>query len=534
MEVIGNIRAKPRGTGALAVAAPPCDPRASRVLHRVGRVRLDAAPARRQTAPMDAHLPFLARPAIAPCLDPGFRPAVLAIREFERAAMDSGRPLEIGLGLEQGDGSVYSFHARFLPPDHPRGSANLYFLERMARLALWSRGGWRVMIQGSSTLADRLGRYYLETDTGRFDAEVMGQRIYGRPFTVEAVDQLPPERSATQALGRHWEGCRIGFDLGGSDRKVAAVIDGEPVFTEETVWDPIRQSDPSYHFDGIMDSLRKAAAHLPRVDAIGGSAAGVYVNNQPRIASLFRSIPAPLFETRIKNLFADLRAAWNGLPFEVANDGEVTALSGSMSLGVNAVLGLAMGTSTAGGYVTRDGSITSWLNELAFVPLDYRPGGPRDDWSGDCGIGSQYFSQQAVGRLLPASGIDIDPALPLADKLKHVQERMSEGDERARRLYETIGTYLGYGLAHLARFYDCDHVLVLGRVMSGEGGTVVLDGARVVLRTEFPDLANRIRFHTPDETSKRHGQAVAAASLPRLAASPGSSGSSGFASRLEV
>jgi predicted NBD/HSP70 family sugar kinase len=327
----------------------------------------------------------------------------------------------------------------------------------------------------------------------------------------------------TQALGRHWSGCRIGFDLGGSDRKVAAVKDGEPVFTEETVWDPVGQSDPAYHFEGIMDSLRKAAAHLPRVDAIGGSAAGVYVQNHPKVASLFSGIPAPIYESHIKNLFFRLKEAWNGIPFEVANDGEVTALAGSMSLGSSAVLGLAMGTSTAGGYVTREGTITSWLNELAFVPFDLRPQGPRDEWSGDRGIGSQYFSQQAVGRLLPAAGIETDPAMPLPEKLKLVQGLMAAEDPRARRIFETIGTYLGYGVAHLARFYDCDHVLVLGRVMSGEGGTVILENARAVLRAEFAELSQRIRFHTPDETSKRHGQAVAAASLPCL---PGDSGTS--------
>ena len=94
------------------------------------------------------------------------------------------------------------------------------------------------------------------------------------------------------------------------------------------------------------------------------------------------------------------------MPFEVVNDGEVTALAGSMSLGENAILGIAFGTSTAAGYVTPDGNITSWLNELAFVPVDYSPDAPVDEWSGDYGVGSQYFSQQCVGRLMPAAGIE--------------------------------------------------------------------------------------------------------------------------------
>lgn len=469
---------------------------------------------------MELPVSLLPVPAVTPVLDPGFRPAALALRAFEQTAEATGRPLTVGLAVEQGDGSTYCFRRKFLPQDHPAAAANAYFLERWAKFLLWSRGGWRLLVEGPRELADGLRRYYSETETGRFDAEIMGNRVYERPFTVDSVTSLPLERAATQALGRHWNGYRIGFDLGGSDRKVAAVIDGEPVFTEETVWDPVRQSDPQYHFDGIMDSLKKAAAHLPRVDAIGGSAAGVYVNNRPKVASLFRGISPELFESRIKPLFADLKAAWGGVPFDVANDGEVTALAGSMSLGKNAVLGVAMGTSTAAGYVTQDGTITSWLNELAFVPVDYRADGPRDEWSRDRGVGSQFFSQQAVGRLLPAAGIETDPALPLPEKLQLVQRLMADGDVRARRIYQTLGTYFGYGLAHFASFYACDHVLVLGRVMSGHGGEVVLDGARDVLRHEFPDLARRIEFHTPDERSKRHGQAVAAASLPVL--NPGS------------
>ncbi|MBL9139341.1 MAG: ROK family protein [Verrucomicrobiales bacterium] len=465
---------------------------------------------------MDALSPFLRPPALAPTLDPEFRPASLAVGAFEAAAKASGRPLSVGLAVEQADGSTFCFRRHFLPLDHPNASANGFFLERLAKFLLWSRGGWRIQVDGPAALVDSLKRYYQETPTGRFDSEIIGDRVYEKPLTIEAVTALPAERAATQALGRHWKGCRIGFDLGGSDRKVAAVIDGEPVFTEETVWDPVKQTDPQYHFDGIMDSLKKAAAHLPRVDAIGGSAAGVYVNNRPKVASLYRGIPPALFQTKIKNLFFDLKAAWGGIPFEVANDGEVTALAGSMAFQKNAVLGIAMGTSTAAGYVTPDGNITSWLNELAFVPVDYRPNGPRDEWSGDRGVGSQYFSQQAVGRLVSVAGIEADPAMPLPEKLKLVQKLMADGDPRAKRIYETLGAYFGYGLAHFATFYDCAHVLVLGRVMTGTGGEIILEVARAVLNQEFPELSARLQFHTPDETSKRHGQAVAAASLPQI------------------
>ncbi|HSA00389.1 MAG TPA: ROK family protein, partial [Candidatus Paceibacterota bacterium] len=226
--------------------------------------------------------------------------------------------------------------------------------------------------------------------------------------------------------------------------------------------------------------------------------------------------PANLFDSRVKTIFWELKKAWNNVPFEVVNDGEVTALAGAMSLNANSVLGVALGSSQAAGYVTGEGNITSWLNELAFAPVDYRHDAPVDEWSGDYGCGVQYFSQQCVGRLLKPAGIEVDPQMPLPEKLKHVQKLMESDDSRAAAIYHTIGVYLGYGVAHYADFYDIRNVLLLGRVTTGPGGSIILDQAQTVLKTEFPDLANRIAFHTPSERDKRHGQAIAAASLPVL------------------
>jgi len=330
------------------------------------------------------------------------------------------------------------------------------------------------------------------------------------------TDRLPPARATTTALGRHLDGCRIGFDLGASDRKAAAVINGKVVFSQETVWNPVGQSDPQWHFDQIMDSLRAAAAHLPRVDAIGGSAAGVYVNNCVRVASLFRGVPPAQFESRIKGLFLELKKAWGNIPFEIVNDGEVTALAGSMAMGRNSVLGTAMGSSQAGGFVTPEGNITSWLNELAFGPVDFSPNAAFDEWSGDRGCGALYYSQQCLGRLMPAAGIETPKEMTLPQKLELTQDLMKQNDPRAEKIYRTIGVYLGYGVAHYADFYDFENVLVLGRVMTGHGGEIILGLAREVLKTEFPKLAQTINFRVPDEKEKRHGQAIAAASLAPL------------------
>jgi predicted NBD/HSP70 family sugar kinase len=460
---------------------------------------------------------MLVVPRVVPSLDPGFRPAVLANRAFREHVSKLPDAVPVRLALEQSEDSVSHLATTILPDSHPNAAINFFYLERLAKFLLWSHGGFRLYLDGPPGLAVQLAGYYRGTPTGKFDSNLVGERVFDHPIEVVATRDLPAEQARATALGRHLDGCRIGFDLGGSDRKVAALIDGQVVFSEETLWDPYFQPDPQYHFDGIMDSLKKAAAHLPRVDAIGGSAAGVYVDNRVKVASLFRGVQPEAFNRRVKDLFLEIKAAWQNVPLEVVNDGEVTALAGSMSLGRNRVLGVSLGTSTAGGYVNAQGNITSWLNELAFVPIDYQPNAPRDEWSGDVGCGVQYFSQQCVGRLLGPAGIDIEAKLPLPEKLKRVQQLMDQGDERARKIYQTIGVYLGYGVAHFADFYDLENVLILGRVTSGPGGEIILASAREVLKLDFSDLAAKISFHTPDEKEKRHGQAIAAASLPALA-----------------
>jgi predicted NBD/HSP70 family sugar kinase len=453
-------------------------------------------------------------PKFHPPLDADFIPPALWNRAY-RAAVREGGGDPLAIALERSDGSVSTFRTAILRDET---ALTHRYVERTLKFLLWQKGAYRVTIGGNREIADHLSGVYSASGARAFDHRFMGEQVYGRPFTVEAssFEKTPSERESSAPLGRHLEGCRIGFDLGASDRKCAAVADGKMLFSEEVPWNPSVQTDPRYHFDGIDDSLRRAAAHLPRVDAIGGSAAGVYVNNEVRVGSLYRAVPPALFETRIRGLFRDLRAKWGGIPFDVVNDGEVTALAGSMAMNDNAVLGVAMGSSLAAGYVTPEGAITGWLNELAFAPVDYNQHAPVDEWSGDAGVGARYFSQQAVGRLTAPAGIDLPADMPLPVKLEQVQKLAADGDARAMRIYETIGVYFGYTVAQYADFYEIRNLLVLGRVMTGPGGDRILDVAGKVLREEFPEVAERIRFRIPGEQEKRHGQAIAAASLPAI------------------
>ena len=458
------------------------------------------------------------KPGVIPVLDPGFVPAVLWNHAYCDAVRKSGQAVRIAITLERTNGTVSRFDTAIFPHQSEYAAVNIKYVERLIKFLLWMKGGYRVTVAGCPTLAEDLARIYAPDGVRAFDYEIMGERIYGKPFEIVScpLAQAKPAKEIQVQLGGHMDGCRIGFDLGGSDRKCAAVIDGKTVFSEEIPWDPYFQKDPNYHLEGIRDSLKRAAAKMSRVDAVGGSAAGVYVNNEPRLASLFRGISKEDFQKHVVNIFHQLQQEWGNIPFIVANDGEVTALAGAISMQTNGVLGLSMGTSQAVGYVNCNGNITDWLNELAFAPVDYRENAPADEWSGDLGCGVQYFSQQAVARLAPAAGIDFPKEMPLPERLVQVQKLMADGDARAAEIYRTIGIYFGYAIAHYADFYEINHLLILGRVTSGAGGDLIIKVAGELLQREFPELARRVALRTPDEQFKRHGQAVIAASLPAL------------------
>ncbi len=442
--------------------------------------------------------------ASLPGLDPAFRP-------LHRV---SGAGDDFKIALERESGAVSVFSARLVQGDAEMRQRHA---ERLAKFFLWSRGGWRLHVWAEDEgVASALDSAYRPGGARAFDADLMS-RVYGRKFEVIPAAnpvEVPSAVESERVLGGNLDGCRIGFDLGASDYKVAAVRDGEAVYSDEFPWNPKDQTDPDYHYRHLNEGLRRAAEHLPRVDAIGGSSAGVIVDNRFMVASLLRSIPEDKLP-QARDLFLRLREEW-GVPFEVVNDGDVTALAGAMSLGVTGLLGIAMGSSEAAGYINPAGKMTGWLNELAFAPVDLNPDAAADEWSGDRGVGALYFSQQAVNKLLPAAGIPVAAELTLPERLKHVQALMEQELSSARSIYETIGVYLGHVLPLYAGFYDMQHVLVLGRVTSGRGGGILLDRAREVLGSDYPELAEKIALHLPDEKSRRVGQAVAAASLPTL------------------
>lgn len=445
-----------------------------------------------------------------PSLDEGFIPLGLFNRAFLKTAT---KPIKIA--VERNAGYVSVYETKIHGTEEMKDADN-FFIERYVKFVLWAIGGYKVYICGDKNVYEFIKNEYSKDGKRAFDNGFMA-RVYEKDFEVlyKEIDECPEEKSAAKSVGGSFEGCRIGFDAGGSDRKVSAVIDGECVYSEETVWNPKINSDPQYHYEGILDSMKKAASKMPRVDGIGISSAGVYIDNKAMVASLFLKVSDEDYEKYCKDIYIRVCNEF-GVPFEVCNDGDVTALAGAMSLEDNNVLGIAMGTSEAVGYVDGNGNITGWLNELAFAPVDANPDAMEDEWSGDIGCGVKYFSQDGVNKLAPRAGIELDENDTPANRLKVTQALMEKDDERAKKVYESIGIYLGHTLGLYSDFYDIRHTLLLGRVMSGKGADLILENAKKVLLEEYPAEAEKITLHIPDEKTRRVGQSAAAASLPKI------------------
>ncbi len=446
-----------------------------------------------------------------PKLDPEFIPIGSFFNAFAKTA---NKPIAIEVHRNNGLVSVYDTN---IHGTENMKDADEFYVDRLIKTLLWLKGGVEIVICGDKKIFEYVEHTYASNGKRAFDSEFMS-RVYEREFVVRYAElsEKVKENEAPEKIGGQWDGCRIGFDAGGSDRKVSAVIDGEAVYSEEVVWFPKTNSDPDYHFNGIVEAFKSAASKMPRVDAIGISSAGIYIDNRTMVASLFIKVPKDDFNAKVKDIYLRAAKEIGDVPVIVANDGDVTALAGAMDLKENNILGIAMGTSQAVGFVDANGNITGWLNELAFAPVDCSPNAMVDEWSGDIGCGVKYFSQDSVIKLAKKAGIELDEEFSPAEKLSVVQKLLWDGDARAQEIYESIGVYLGHSINLYYQFYGMGNLLLLGRVMSGKGGMIILDTANKVLSEEYHELSQKVKLNLPDEKSRRVGQSVAAASLPKL------------------
>ncbi len=457
---------------------------------------------------------------IKPILDEAFKPAILELRAFANDVIKSANSQKLIIAIERNEGYVYRREFNIFK-DGIDDKRNSFIIERFIKSVLWAVGGYKIYIYGSKKVFDDIASYYREGGLREFDYRFMST-VYEEEVKViycEKENDLPKEKICSLSAGGNLKGRRIGFDAGGSDIKISAVVNGEVIFSEEVVWLPKLNSDINYHYDYIYKVMMMAVEKMGGdVDGIGISTAGVIVNNRPMVSSIFIKVPKSDFE-KVKYAYINVchrleKELGHEIPFVVANDGDVTALAGALDLKDNSVLGIAMGTSEAVGYVDSNGNLTGWLSELAFMPVDFNLDAMKDEWSGDFGVGCKYFSQDAVIKLAPKAGIELDQNLTLAEKLKYIQKLNNEGHKGAHQIFETIGVYLAYAIAYYAEFYQIKHILLLGRVVSGIGGDTILEISKSVLNSEFPEYSH-IDIGMPSEYMRRVGQSIAAASLAK-------------------
>lgn len=446
-----------------------------------------------------------------PPLNQNFWPMAAILRAHQKSARANGAK-EIAIGIEKPD-EQHSVYRMLIHSSSLFASCDQAIVERVVKFLLWMKGGYKIVLYGDEKLGDFLKVQYLPFGQRGFDAAFMTD-VYGQKLVVRnrKLTEIAPEKTKTFTAGGNVTGCHVGLHVGLGTRNCAAVIDGKAEYSDEVRWDPAEHDDIQYIYRGVADSIREAAAYLPRVDSIGISARGIYVANQCRRSALFDKVPPVIFDQEGRDLF-ERAAAEFGAPVAVYGDGQVAALAGSMSIRENNVLGVAMGSTESAGYVTPHGHLNTWLSELGQAPVDLCPLAETDSWSGGRGVGSLYFSQQGAINLAKAAKITFPEGSKGPEKLEHLQKLLEKGHPGARQVFESIGMYWGHTVALYRHFYRMRHVLMLGRTLSGKGGEVILETARRVMREEYPDTERNVTLHLPDERTRRVGQTVAAAAL---------------------
>ena len=440
---------------------------------------------------------------------------IMALAEIESGlgAMDD----RVTVAWEREGGKVYRYDLEIPKRLSPEATKFVsHVVDRIAKFIVWAAGGWKLYLAGPDAVVQPVAKAYTKKGSRKFDYEFFSD-LYGRPVetVVLPLKKMPVQKETLTKVKTVADGCRIGFDLGASDFKISALNKGKVVFSKEFPWDPRNNADPEYHYSKLTEGLKAAAATLPRVDAIGGSTAGTLVGKKMGVASLFRAIKEknPSKYPIAQDMFFRVEKDW-GVPFEIYNDGDVSALAGMITMGKKGILGVAMGSSEAVGFIDKSGALTGRITELAFAPVDFNPKAPADEWSGDAGVGSMAFSQQAVNWLAEKYGFKFPKTMKLPERLKVVQAAMEKGDSKALKVYVQIGRFLAHAIPWYKEFYDYSSMMLLGRVTSGLGGDVILETARAMLKDIYPATAEEIELIVPDEHFRRLGQSVAAAQIP--------------------
>lgn len=433
-------------------------------------------------------------------LDKDFKPIFDSYESFQRRAKEP-----ITLTIKRGEDIIFPFYMK-ISSDFKK---SYFYTKKILLSLLWIVGGERIQYHGSPLFYEYLEKRFSKDYEIQASFQEM-ERIFNRPVSFERVENIPQRKDKTNPFSGSFSGCRIGLDLGGSDRKIAVIKDNEVLYSEEVLWSPKEQMNPQYHYMGIVDSLERAKKFLPRVDGIGISTAGIVSDNELLFAALYAKVSneekqkeaRPVFKNIMKDYFPNI-------PFRVQNDGDVSAIGASTLYQKNKVLGLALGTSFAAGYA-KDSSLNGWISELSKVPISVSKNARKHYILGIEGSASEYLSQKGIICLLENAGLSLEGDLP--HELLQIQKLAEEGNPLVLKGYHDMGIYLGSAIQYFTLFYYIESVFLLGRVMSGKGGEILLETASSYLHKRNLN----IDVFTAEEDFKRLGQSYIAASLPNI------------------
>ncbi len=284
----------------------------------------------------------------------------------------------------------------------------------------------------------------------------------------------------------------IGIDVGGT--KIAAGV----VNPDGSIIEKLRRDTPARETRATEDAIIALVGELRRrhdIEAVGIGAAG-YIDEK-RATVLF----APNLAWRDEPLRDTIEEAV-GIPVVVENDANAAAW-GEFRFGAGAdveeLLMVALGTGIGGGIVLR-GELFRGTFGIAgeFGHVKLVPDG-RHCGCGNRGCWEQYASGKALVRevrevantgsptalaILEAAGGDAG-----AITGHMVTEAAKAGDQLCIEAFDTIGAWLGRGLADLASIFDPGVVIIGGGV--SEAGDLLMDPARSAFRRELSGRGHR-------------------------------------------
>jgi len=441
-----------------------------------------------------------------PVFDEDFYPLKKFFDEYLKGAK---KPVVIALYRNQGYVSVYN---TFIYGTADKEELDSYYIQRLVKLLLYTKGGYKVVICGDNRVTSYVKRIFSKTGKRAFDNELM-ERVYDNYFEIVYIpaNSAPSENESSSAVNIDKNGNRIGMEINQEFISAVALCNGGLVFSGKEKWEPQANSKPEYHCKFIADMIQKAASKLEKVDCIGVSSAGIHIDNKTMISSLYSLVSDRDFEKKIKNIYIDIASDLE-TRLRVENDGDVTALAGAQIIDSGNVLGIILGASEGSGYVDKNRNITGWLNELAFAPVACSDSAVFDSWSGDYGCGGQYLSDSAVARLAYKAGFSFEKSLNDTQKREQLQKALQENDQKAIKVFSDIGIYLGHIIPLYAQIYEISHIMLLGEIMASKSGEIIIESAKKVLCEEYPECCN-IVLHLPEETVIKEGLSFAAASL---------------------